>query len=155
MERRFVYEAVIEPGEVSGHYVWFPDLPDAFTQGADLKEAVLNAAEVLELTLADVVDEGTEPPVPTYGNDHDADAFTALVSVEMSDEKVRLMGFVGSTEAAQVLGVSKGRVAQLVASGQLESVGEGTARLVSLRSINQRLATRRGAGRPRKELAAV
>jgi predicted RNase H-like HicB family nuclease len=152
MEHRFVYEAVIEPGEESGYFVHFPDFPDAFTQAADLRHAALNAAEVLELTLADYIDEGVEPPLPTFGNVRNTNTSAALVSVDIDEEDVRIMGFVDSTEAARMLNLSRGRIAQLVSTGQLESVGKGTARLISLTSINARLAAPHTAGRPKKEL---
>jgi predicted RNase H-like HicB family nuclease len=152
MGHRFVYEAIIEQGAESGYYVHFPDLPDAFTQGADLKQAVLNAAEVLELTLADYIGDGLEPPVPVFGRNQGIGTTIALVTVDVTEEDVRRMGFVASSEAAHMLGVSKGRVAQLVVRGQLESMGAGTSRLISLQSINDRLAQAPCAGRPSKQL---
>ncbi|MDR1184007.1 MAG: type II toxin-antitoxin system HicB family antitoxin [Coriobacteriales bacterium] len=150
MEHRFVYEAIIEPGEVSGYFVYFPDLPDAFTQAADIRHAALNASEVLELTLADYIEEGIEPPVPTFGHQCDSKNSVVLVSVDVDEEKVRLMHFVDSSEAARLLGLSKGRIAQLAASGQLESVGSGTSRLISLTSIYARLSMPIKPGRPQK-----
>jgi hypothetical protein len=43
----------------------------------------------------------------------------------------------------------------MVASGQLESLGTGTARRISLRSINARLASAPKADRPRKAAATL
>jgi predicted RNase H-like HicB family nuclease len=152
MEHRFVYEAVIEPGEKNGYFIWFPDLPDAFTQASDMRTAALNAAEVLELVLADYIADGAEPPTPTFGYGCDDGATRALVSVRVTVDDVLRMGTVSSTEAAHILKVSKGRIAQMVASGQLDSFGEGTARLISLRSVNARATSAPKAGRPRKTL---
>jgi predicted RNase H-like HicB family nuclease len=152
MEHRFVYEAVIEFGEKNGYFIWFPDLPDAFAQASDMRTAALNAAEVLELVLADYIEDDVEPPTPTFGYECDDGATRALVSVRLTADDVLRMGTVSSTEAAHMLNVSKGRIAQMVASGQLDSFGEGTARLISLRSINTRLASVPKAGRPRKML---
>jgi predicted RNase H-like HicB family nuclease len=152
MEHRFVYEAVIEPGEKNGYFIWFPDLPDAFTQAPNTKIAALNAAEVLELALADYIEDDFEPPIPTFGYECGDGVTRALVSVKVTVDDVLRMGTVSSTEAARMLKVSKGRIAQMVASGQLDSFGEGTARLISLRSINARLASAPKAGRPRKML---
>jgi predicted RNase H-like HicB family nuclease len=155
MKHRFVYEAIVEP-DVGGLYVHFPDLADAFTDGNDWKEAVLNAAEVLELTLADFMVEGQEPPAATFGHNAPQGGAVAIVTVDVTDEDVRRMGAVSSVEAAKMLGISKGRVAQLSASGQLESYGHGPAKLISLRSINERLAAPRHAGRPsRNKLVEV
>jgi predicted RNase H-like HicB family nuclease len=152
MDYQFVYEAVIEPGEDSGYVAWFPDLPEAFTQGTTLQEVSLRAIETLALALADYVEDGTEPPVASFGHDHANDSSLLLVSTTLTDEDIRNMGAVSSTEAAHMLGLSKGRVAQLVARGQLESVGEGTSRLISLRSIHERRNAPRRVGRPSKVL---
>ncbi|MDR2107860.1 MAG: helix-turn-helix domain-containing protein [Coriobacteriales bacterium] len=91
--------------------------------------------------------EGAEPPVVTFGHTAPDGGAVALVSVKVIDEDIRRMGAVSSTEAAAMLVVSKGRIAQLRASGQLESFGEGSARLISLRSINERLSAPQSAGR--------
>ncbi|MDR1013676.1 MAG: helix-turn-helix domain-containing protein, partial [Coriobacteriales bacterium] len=96
---------------------------------------------MLELVLADYVEEGVEPSVPVFGHACGDGAAAALVSVSVTDDDVLRMGAVPSAEAARMLGASRGRVAQMVASGQLESLGTGTARRISLRSINARLAS--------------
>jgi predicted RNase H-like HicB family nuclease len=132
------------------YFAYFPELPDAFTQGKTLKEVALNAIETLALALADHIEDSTEPPAPAFGHAHSNDATLLLVATEISESDVKRMGAVNSTEAARMLGVTKGRVAQLVSRGQLESVGKTTERLISLRSINDRLAACRTPGRPRR-----
>jgi antitoxin HicB len=61
---KIAYKAVIEPGEVSGFFVYFPDLKEAFTEGATEAEALFNAEEVLNLTLEGRMEEGMEIPEP-------------------------------------------------------------------------------------------
>lgn len=150
LQKRFMYEAIIESGSDGGFFVCYPELPDAFTQGASLKEALNNAAEVLELIIAEQLDEGLVPPEPQFNHEVDGKAIRAIVSVVLTEESIRDSSSVTSSEAAQLLGVGKSRVAQLAASGQLESYGEGSARRITLRSINRRLEEARTAGRPRK-----
>jgi antitoxin HicB len=58
------YQALLEPQPGGGFTVTFPDLPDAITEGDTEAEALLNAAEVLTLTLEGRRDEGEEIPEP-------------------------------------------------------------------------------------------
>lgn len=48
-----------------GYFVEFIDLPDTFTEGESLEEALFNAAEVLSGMLAWRLDEGMDIPLPT------------------------------------------------------------------------------------------
>lgn len=59
------YPAIIEPQEPSGLLVTFPDLNEAFTEGDNMEEALFNAQEVLNLTLAGRIDEGMDIPKPS------------------------------------------------------------------------------------------
>ena len=58
-------------------------------------------------------------------------------------------------DAAGLLGVSMARVTQLCKAGRLDSWKVGRTRMVSLESIEARLAEERRAGRPKRELTAV
>jgi excisionase family DNA binding protein len=159
MNDHFVYEAIVDPITNYSHFVHFPELPLAITQGRTRRQIAKNAAETLELALADYILEGKEPPAPVFGHDVPEGGETIIVSVTVTEEDARMMGYVSSKEAAKMLGISKGRVSQLAASGQLESVGTGTARRISLESINERLAHPHPAGRPisaeRKQIPAA
>lgn len=66
------------------------------------------------------------------------------MSVGLSDVPV-----VRATEAAEMLGVSTARVAQLCRDGSLNSWRGGSTRMVSRDSIKCRLVAKPGAGRPR------
>lgn len=61
---KIAYQAIIEPGEASGFFVYFPDLKEAFSEGATEIEALYNAEEVLNLTLEARIEEGIEVPEP-------------------------------------------------------------------------------------------
>jgi len=59
------YPAMIERQEPSGLLVTFPDLPDTFTEGATLDEALFNAAEVLTAMLGWKLDNNQLIPLPS------------------------------------------------------------------------------------------
>lgn len=73
---------------------------------------------------------------------------TLAVSVELSD-----IPAVAASEAAEMLGVSTARVAQLCRDGSLNSWRVGSARMVSRDSIGCRFIAKSGAGRPRRASA--
>ena len=61
---KIAYQVIIEPGEASGFFVHFPELREAFSEGATEIEALYNAEEVLNLTLEGRIEEGIEIPEP-------------------------------------------------------------------------------------------
>lgn len=62
---------------------------------------------------------------------------------------------VTATEAARMLGVTQGRVTQMIREARLHGWKEGRNTYVSLDSVRARLAERPRAGRPRKVAAAL
>lgn len=60
---------------------------------------------------------------------------------------VERIAWIHQAEAAEVLGVTRGRVSQLVKSGQLEAREDG---MLSRADVERRLSEGRGAGRPRR-----
>ncbi|MEG0503646.1 MAG: helix-turn-helix domain-containing protein, partial [Raoultibacter sp.] len=58
---------------------------------------------------------------------------------------------VTPTEAAEMLGLSKGRISHMLKSGVLQAVRFGDERLVTIASINKRKKASVGAGRPKTE----
>ena len=148
MKNRFMYEAEFEK-ENTGYSVVFPQLPDAFTQGETLEESVDRAAEVLQLILAEYLDEGRKLPKPEYKG-YSQNVFRVAVSVEVTPEFIECSKCVTAVEAANELGVTKGRVTQMLDTGILQAVPFGNERLVTIASINARKAHPRGAGRPKK-----
>ncbi len=59
------YPATITAQEGGGYFVQFVDLPDTFTEGATMEEALFNAVEVLSAMLGWRSDEGLEIPAPS------------------------------------------------------------------------------------------
>jgi len=57
------YVAIVEEEEGKAIGVWFPDLPGCISAGDTLDEAMLNAAEALELWAGAMIESGqTIPP---------------------------------------------------------------------------------------------
>lgn len=148
MQYRFVYEAVFEPDE-GGYAIYFPDLPGALSQGSDLTEASLNAAEALEVHIGGFLLDGEDLPASTFGHELPEGALRAIVVASLTDEEVKARSYLTIGEAAEALGVTPGRVSQLITRGLLQAIGEGTGRRVSPESVQYRLDNPKPAGRPK------
>ena len=61
---KYVYPAVFTE-EDSGYFINFPDLPNCFTSGQTLGEAIEMAGDVLCLTLYEMEQAGTAIPAPS------------------------------------------------------------------------------------------
>ncbi|MCL2345757.1 MAG: type II toxin-antitoxin system HicB family antitoxin [Desulfobulbus sp.] len=61
-----LYPALIEREEGGAVFVRFVDLPDTFTEGQTMEEALFNASEVLSVMLAWRLDNGQEIPAPSH-----------------------------------------------------------------------------------------
>lgn len=141
---RFNYPGLFELNELGGYSVSFPDLPECYTDGDSLEDAVNMAAEALELVIEFYLDNGRQLPAPSFDAEVPDGATRVLVSVEV-DSRDRL---VTSREAAKLLGVSDARVRQLVLSGALAAQKQGKNTLVYLKSVLARLQSPRKSGRP-------
>jgi predicted RNase H-like HicB family nuclease len=68
------YVAIVEEEEGKAVGVWFPDLPGCVSAGDALDEAMLNAAEALELWAEAMIDSGQDIPSPRSLTDLRSDA---------------------------------------------------------------------------------
>jgi antitoxin HicB len=59
------YPAHFEPQEEGGFVVTFPDIPEAITQGEDVEDALLHAADALESALEFYFEDGRPVPAPS------------------------------------------------------------------------------------------
>ena len=64
---KYIYPAVFTPEADGGYLVDFPDLPNCFTDGADLAEAFENAEDALALKLWYMEEHGETPGSCTTG----------------------------------------------------------------------------------------
>lgn len=148
---RYNYPAVFEKNELGGYSVWFPDLPECYTDGDDMDDAVSMAAEAMELVIESYIDNGRELPEPSFDVEVPSGGRLALVSTNV-DTANRLLT---SHDAAAMLGVSDARVRQLVLAGKLKARKQGRDNYVYLWSVLERLNNPPASGRPRKAPAAA
>ena len=150
---RYIFEVVLNPDEDGGYFVTTPDLPGCITEGDTVQESTAMAADALMTVVGAMMRYGDPIPDPTFGNE--APAGGQVVAISFETDASYVGDTVSPTEAAAMLGVSRGRVSQMIGSGILAATTDLGERRVFIDSINERLAAPRGTGRPRKELTAV
>ena len=132
-----------------GMVVAYPFGLEGATCGADFRDAAAMAADWLKGDADMRLMLGHELPELPIGNEpRHKGGRILLVGVDASLENIDA---VSAAEAAELLGVSRGRVTQMVAAGQLFGFKKGRNAYVSRNSLNARLAEAPKAGRPRKK----
>lgn len=117
------------------------------TQGSSVEDACESAADLLRLTIQDYLLHGETPPAASFDNDPEHGGVRVVVSV---DADLGSIEKVSASKAAEMLGVSPGRITAMVDSGLLEGWKDGRNSWISKQSIDARLASPRSAGRPKK-----
>lgn len=141
----YVYE--FELFESEQHYLVYPfDLPGG-TQGESIQDAAAMAADWLKLELEHRAMHGIDFPKATFGNLLQHGGERLLVAVEAGRETIPR---VTQADAARRLGVTPGRVSQMVAANKLESFECDGRTWITLQSVEARLAEKPHPGRPRK-----
>lgn len=86
------YFAVLAPIKDEGYYVFFPDFPEAATQGKDLENAMYMAQDALKISLAEYAKEGRKFPEPSTLADVRKKEIEELESLEITpcDECLRI-----------------------------------------------------------------
>ena len=141
----YTYEGTLERHE-DGWFAAVPAFPGAFAGGATAGEACEGAAEALRLNIAEHVDKGLPLPPQEIG-----DSPQLVLCVEVSDEYVAETKCMTQAEAARELGITTGRVSQLITAGLLEPYQHGGRQLVTIASVNARKQSAPRRGRPRKD----
>lgn len=144
-----VYE--FELFEDEGFMLAFPYDLEGGTQGYDFKDACLMAADWLQMDMEHRAMHDIPFPEATFGNEPRNGGRTVIIAVNASKETVRK---VSAADTARMLGVSAGRVTQMIAANQLEAFKDGHKTWVTVDSVEARLAEAPKAGRPRKEATA-
>lgn len=146
-----VYEFEVFDGE-GGMMLAFPYDMEGGTQGEDFADACEMAADWLQVEMEHRAMHGLPFPEATFGNEpgHPGGK-TVIVAVNADKETVRRMT---AAEAARRLGVTRGRVSQMIAADQLETFELDGRTWVTEDSVNARLAEAPKAGRPKKAVEA-
>ena len=145
-----VYEFEIAQDE--GWYIAIPyDLPGG-TQGEDFEDLCLMVADWLKVTIEEHEVKGLELPAPTFGNTPRHGGTNMVFGVSAGLETIEK---VTASEAARMLGVTQGRVSQMVRDARLFGWREGRNSYVSLDSVRARLEEKPRAGRPRRAVVGA
>lgn len=144
-----VYE--FEVFEDEGWLLAFPYDMAGGTQGADFKEACEMAADWLKTEMEHRAMHGEPFPEATFGNEPRHGGHNVIVAVDAGKDTVPRMT---AAAAARELGVTPGRVSQMVAKGQLETFEDEGRTWVTRGSVEARKAEAPRAGRPKKAATA-
>ncbi len=132
--------------EDEGLFLVFPfDMPGG-TQGRTFEEACEMAADLLQAECEHRAMHGLPFPEPTFGNKPANGGKTVIVAVNAGKDTVRRMS---KADAARTLGVSAGRVTQMLAANQLESFELNGREWVTCASVEARAAEKPHPGRPK------
>jgi len=142
----YIYE--FEVFEDEGVFLAFPYDFEGGTQGKDFGDACESAADWLHSEAEARLINGVDFPEATFGNEPQNGGRTVIVAVDASKESIRK---TSAAKAAKMLGVTPGRVSQMIAAGKLEAFkdDDGVHTWVTLNSIEARLAENPGPGRPK------
>ena len=143
----YVYEATLEklPGSYHVELIQFDECGG---DGGTVKKAIENAALALKLRIAEMLESDQPLPRAKFGKEP-----TVAICVEVDDAFVNASKCVTINEAARMLGVTHGRVCQLLDDGLLEAYQNGGRRMVTKASIEARKEANPQAGRPRLVLS--
>ena len=143
-----VYE--FEVFEEEDLFLAFPFDMDGGTQGRDMAEVVEMAADWLQAEMEHRAMHGLPFPAPTFGNGLVHGGERLVVAVNAGKDTVARMT---AAAAARELGVTPGRVSQMVKAGVLESFEDDGRTWISRGSVEARKAEAPKAGRPKKGAA--
>lgn len=142
-----IYQAVLTPDE-QGYSVEVPDLPGCFTHGDTIEDALFMAADAMSTYVAALMADGKQPPTFVQ-HDLPADAKSFDVFFETSEDYIVDGEVVSASQAAEELGVSKGRVSQMLDAGILEGFRRERKTYITMNSIQARKRSAPRAGRPK------
>lgn len=142
-----IYQVVLTPDE-EGYSVEVPDLPGCFTYGGTLEDALCMAADAMKTYVAAMLADGTEPPAFT---EHSCPVGARCVDVffETDEDYIIDDDVVSASQAAKDLGVSRGRITQMMDAGILDGFRHERKTYITVASINARKQATPKAGRPK------
>ena len=120
------------------------------TQGKNMAEAAEMAADWLQTEMEHRAMHDLPFPAPTFGNELQHGGERLVVAVNAGKDTVPRMT---AAVAARELGVTPGRVSQMVKAGLLESFEDEGRTWISRGSVEARKAEAPKAGRPKKAVA--
>lgn len=147
---KHIYGAVVRKSDEGGFWAEVPDLPGCFGQGDTLIEAVESISDGVETHLAALAEYGMPIPESSIVSADDGQ----VVYVYANTDGFALgVPSVPAAEAARMLGVTPGRVSQLIKAGKLVAERSASGTMVALESVEAYMGTPRAAGRPSRGAA--
>jgi len=146
----YTYEGIITKevdGSFDGYSIVFPDWGGA-TCGRTLEEAAHMASDFLKAHISSCLVEGEIIPSPSFN--HDIGKGTRIyVTIEMNQEKAEeYWAWMPVQAAAEILGITAGRVRVMASSGVLPSIREHGKIYVLRAAVEERKARGAKRGRP-------
>ena len=142
----YIYE--FEVFEDKGMLLAFPYDMEGGTQGEDFRDVCESAADWLHAEAEARLLNGVGFPEATFDNEPRNGGRNIIVAVDASKEAICK---VSAARAAKMLGVTPGRVSQMISAGILEAFkdDDGVHTWVTLNSVEARIAEKPKAGRPK------
>ena len=122
------------------------------TEGYEFQDAATMAADWLRAEAEHWLMSGIKPPELGLNHPPQHGGQAAIIGVSVSLEAINT---VTASEAAELLGVSRPRITQMIKSGKLEGYTKGHATFVTRASVEARLAEHPRPGRPPKQRAST
>ena len=148
---KYLFGTIVRPSEEDGGY-WaeVPDLPGCFGAGDTFAACVASVSNGVETHIAAMIEDGKSIPETSRITAEDGDVvyvYADLATVELTEPSVT------ASEAARKLGVTPGRISQLLKAGKLEGRRMTNTTLVTIASLERYASSPRKAGRPQRETA--
>lgn len=151
-ERKEVFVCDFELLERNERVVALPVGLDGVTEGYDQNDAIRMSADWLRETALDYLLRGQTWPELPLGTNPTMGGRIITIAIATGLDEVPAMT---AAEAAKALKVSTARISQLCKADLLHSWKVGRTRMVSVESVETRLADNAKPGRPRKEASMV
>lgn len=134
---KFIYEALVIIETNGSYYATIPDLPACSVRAGSYEEAVFLLSDYAEEALSRMLCNSIEPPAPTYGRiSYDGYSIATMVLHASDEANYRV---ISASQAADMLGVSRARVSQMLKKGTLHGYKTGRDSWVYLASVENRL----------------
>ena len=116
MTHEFAYPVTLTPDETDGGFVvTFPDVPEAITQGNDVTDALVQAADALEEAIAGRIRRGDSIPEPSKaGLDQPVVLVPALTAAKAALYLALSEAGISKSELAERLGCDEKEVRRLL-----------------------------------------
>jgi len=150
---QFSYEAKLKKYDDGWYTVEFPDW-GTMTEGKNFDRAIFMGADLLQVMVTTALLDDDPIPKAIYGHSlkegEERVIFSCSTTLKEAKEQ---WPWINIKNAAKMLGVTPGRVHQLIASGALHSMKDEFFTFVLLEDVENRLANPPCTGRPKKRPA--